>query len=237
MVPVGRSEDKCLYVTSNLTKICSYSRRQQRPQGGGGGGGGKNQPQQIQQQSPQHQRDQTQLQPPNQQQQNSTELGDSRNSGAARPPRQYPGGHGPRQAGPPHHLVHGQNRRWHVTQKGQVHGQTNVTADKGVSSRSTKDTETETGTGDEDSRAPVDIGGTSPAQSPPSESTPATNPSADLMLSKEPPPGSEKTSEGQLEKPKISLLQSSRERLRRRLKDKVLKSCLLPVTAHYSNQD
>ncbi|XP_029693423.1 CBP80/20-dependent translation initiation factor isoform X1 [Takifugu rubripes] len=197
-------------------------RRQQRPQGGGGGGGGggKNQPQQIQQQSPQHQRDQTQQQSPNQQQQNSTELGDNRNSGAARPPRQYPGGHGPRQAGPPHHLGHGQNRRWHVTQKGQVHGQTNVTADRGESSRSTKDTETETVTGDEGSRAPVDIGGMSPSQSPPSESTPATNPSADPMLNKELPPGSKKTSEGQLEKPKISLLQSSRERLRRRLKDK-----------------
>ncbi|TNM92351.1 hypothetical protein fugu_019363 [Takifugu bimaculatus] len=197
-------------------------RRQQRPQGGGGGGGGggKNQPQQIQQQSPQHQRDQTQQQSPNQQQQNSTELGDNRNSGAARPPRQYPGGHGPRQAGPPHHLGLGQNRRWHVTQKGQVHGQTNVTADRGESSRSAKDTETETVTGDEGSRAPVDIGGTSPSQSPPSESTPATNPSADPMLNKELPPGSKKTSEGQLEKPKISLLQSSRERLRRRLKDK-----------------
>lgn len=230
---MGWSEDGCLYITRNTTKICSYSRRQQRPQGGGG----KNQPQQVQQQSPQHQRDQTQQHSPNQQQQNATELGDSRNSGAARPPRQYPGGHGPRQGGPPHHLAHSQNRRWHVTQKGQAHGQTNVTGDKGVSSRSTKDTETDTARGDEDSRAPVDTRGMSPSLSPPSESTPATHPSPDPMLNKEPPPGSEKTSEGQLDKPKISLLQSSRERLRRRLKDKVVKSCLLPVGAHYSNQD
>lgn len=74
-----------------------------------------------------------------------------------------------------------------------------------------------------------------PSQSP--ESKPATNAPPVLMLNKEVPPGSEKASEGQLEKPKISLLQSSKERLRRRLKDKVLKSCLLPVRAHYSNQD
>lgn len=236
---MGWSEDRCLDITRCLksTKICSFSRRQQRPQGGGGGGG-KNQPQQVQQQSPQPQRDQTQQHSPNQQQQqNATELGDSRNSGAARPPRQYPGGHGPRQGGPPHQLGHGQNRRWHVTQKGQAHGQTNLTGDKGVSSRSTKDTETDTARGDEDSRAPVDTSGTSPSQSPPSESTPATHPSPDPMLNKEPPTGSEKTSEGQLDKPKISLLQSSRERLRRRLKDKVVKSCLLPVGAHYRNQD
>ncbi|XP_023275372.1 CBP80/20-dependent translation initiation factor isoform X3 [Seriola lalandi dorsalis] len=167
-------------------------RRQQRPQGGGGGGGGgKNQPQQIQQQSPQHQRDQTQQQAPNQQQQNSTELGENRNNSADRPPRQYQGGHGQRQGGPPHH-GYSQNRRWHHNQKGQGHGQSNASGDKGVPQRTTKDKETENvKPGDEQIRPPQDC------------ST-----------------GSGKANEGQSEQPKISLLQSSKERLRRRLKDK-----------------
>ncbi|XP_040915307.1 CBP80/20-dependent translation initiation factor isoform X3 [Toxotes jaculatrix] len=165
------------------------ARRQQRPQGGGGGGGGgKNQPQHIQQ-SPQHQRDQTQQQAPNQQQQNLTELGDNRNNSADRPPRQYQGGHGQRQGGPPHH-GYSQNRRWHHNQKGQGHGQTNATGDKGVPTRTTKETEN-VKAGDEQIRPPQDC------------ST-----------------GSGTASEGQSEQPKISLLQSSKERLRRRLKDK-----------------
>ncbi|XP_070844946.1 CBP80/20-dependent translation initiation factor isoform X3 [Chaetodon trifascialis] len=173
------------------------ARRQQRPQGGGGGGGGgsggKNQPQLIQQ-SPQHQRDQTQQHSPNQQQQNLTELGDNRNSGAGRPPRQYQGGHGQRQGGPPHH-GYSQNRRWHHNQKGQGHGQTNTAGDKGVPPRTTKDKETENvKPGDEQLRPPQDFSYKSPR--------------------------SGKASEGQSEQPKISLLQSSKERLRRRLKDK-----------------
>ncbi|XP_035524360.1 CBP80/20-dependent translation initiation factor isoform X3 [Morone saxatilis] len=167
------------------------ARRQQRPQGGGGGGGGgKNQPQLIQQQSPQHQRDHTQQQSPNQQQQNLTELGDNRNSSAGRPPRQYQGGHGQRQGGPPHH-GYSQNRRWHHNQKGQGHGQTNATGDKGGPPRTTKDRETENvKPGDEQIRPPQDFS------------------------------RSGKANEGQSEQPKISLLQSSKERLRRRLKDK-----------------
>uniref|UniRef100_A0A665UCF9 CBP80/20-dependent translation initiation factor n=1 Tax=Echeneis naucrates TaxID=173247 RepID=A0A665UCF9_ECHNA len=167
-------------------------RRQQRPQGGGGGGGGgKNQPQQTQQQSPQHLRDQTQQQAPNQQQQNSTELGENRNNSGDRPTRQYQGGNGQRQGGPPHH-GYSQNRRWHHNQKGQGHGQTNATGDKGLALRSTKDKETENvKPGDEQIRQQQDC------------ST-----------------GGGKASEGQSEQPKISLLQSSKERLRRRLKDK-----------------
>uniref|UniRef100_A0A3Q3VXU3 CBP80/20-dependent translation initiation factor n=1 Tax=Mola mola TaxID=94237 RepID=A0A3Q3VXU3_MOLML len=193
-----RNDRRCSYITSRLTEICSHSRRQQRPQGGGGGGG-KNQPQLIQQQSPQHQRDQTPQQSPNQQQQNLTELGDNRNSSAGRPPRQYQAGHGPRQGGPPHH-GHSQNRRWHHNQKGQGYGQANVTSDKGVPPRTTKDKETENvKAGDEQIRTLQDFGS---------------------KINKESQPRSEKASEGQSEQPKISLLQSSRERLRRRLKDK-----------------
>lgn len=227
-----KAQGSCCYITRKLTEFCSHSRRQQRPQGGGGGGGGKNQPQLIQQQSPQHQRDQTQQQSPNQLQQNLTELGDNRNSSAGRPPRQYQGGHGPRQGGPPHH-GHSQNRRWHLNQKGQGHGQTNATGDKGVPPRTTKDKDSENvKPSDEEIRPPQDFSSKSPSESPPSASTPTTNAFPDLTVNKESPPGSEKASEGQSEQPRISLLQSSRERLRRRLKDKVLKSCLLPVSAY-----
>ncbi|XP_035524359.1 CBP80/20-dependent translation initiation factor isoform X2 [Morone saxatilis] len=198
-------------------------RRQQRPQGGGGGGGGgKNQPQLIQQQSPQHQRDHTQQQSPNQQQQNLTELGDNRNSSAGRPPRQYQGGHGQRQGGPPHH-GYSQNRRWHHNQKGQGHGQTNATGDKGGPPRTTKDRETENvKPGDEQIRPPQDFSSKSLNETPQSESKPTTNAFPDLTFNKElpNPPGSGKANEGQSEQPKISLLQSSKERLRRRLKDK-----------------
>lgn len=199
------------------------ARRQQRPQGGGGGSGGvKNQPQLIQQQSPQHQRDQSQQQSPNQQQQNLTELGDNRNSSAGRPPRQYQGGHGQRQGGPPHH-GYSQNRRWHHNQKSQGHVQTNTTGDKGVPPRTTKDKETENvKPGDEQIRPSQDCGRKSPNESPRPDSTPSTNALPHLTVGKESPnpSGSGKASEGQSEQPKISLLQSSKERLRRRLKDK-----------------
>lgn len=226
-----KAQGSCCYITMKLTEICSHSRRQQRPQGGGGDGG-KNRPQLIQQQSPQHQRDQTQQQSPNQQQPNLTELGDNRNSSAGRPPRQYQGGHGPRQGGPPHH-GHSQNRRWHHNQKGQGHVQTNATGDKGLPPRTSKDKGTENvKPGDEQIRPPPDFGSKSPSESPLSESTPTTNAFPDLTVNMESPPGSEKAGEGHSEQPKISLLQSSRERLRRRLKDKVLKSCLLPVSAY-----
>ncbi|XP_019937932.1 CBP80/20-dependent translation initiation factor isoform X2 [Paralichthys olivaceus] len=189
-------------------------RRQQRPQGGGGGGGGgKSQPQQIQQQSPQHHRDHIQ------QQQNITELGDNRNNSADWPPRQYPGGHGQRQGGPSHY-GYSQNRRWHHNQKGQGHGQTNTMGDKGITLRTTKDKETENvKAGDEQIRPPQDCSRKSPNESPKSESTPFTNTFPDLRVSPN-PAGSGKASEGQSEQPKVSLLQSSKERLRRRLKDK-----------------
>lgn len=220
----------CCSSKIQLTEICSHCRRQQRTQGGGGGGV-KSQPQLIQQQSPQHQRDQTQPQSPNPQQQNLTELGDNRNSSAGRPLRQYQGGgHGPRQGGPQHH-GHSQNRRWHHNQKGPGHGQTNATGDKGVPQKTTKDKETENvKPGDEQIRVPRDS--KSPGESPLSESTPMMNIFPDPSVNRPPSTGSDKAREGHSEQPKISLLQSSRERLRRRLKDKVPKSCLLPVSAY-----
>ncbi|XP_041825795.1 CBP80/20-dependent translation initiation factor isoform X2 [Melanotaenia boesemani] len=197
-------------------------RRQQRSQGGGGGGGGKNQPQQLQQQSPQQEKDQPQQQSLNQQEQNLTELGDNRKNSAGRPPRQYQGGHGQRQGGPPHH-GYSQNRRWHQNQKSQGHGQTNATGDKGVPPRTTKDKESEDAkVGDEQIRPPQDCSIKSTSESPKSDSPPTQNAFPDMTVSKESfnPSQSGKASEGQLEQPKVSLLQSSKERLRRRLKDK-----------------
>ncbi|XP_063334444.1 CBP80/20-dependent translation initiation factor isoform X1 [Pelmatolapia mariae] len=196
-------------------QVCA--RRQQRPHGGGGGGGGKNQPQ-----SPQQQRDQNQQQSPNQQQQSSAEQGDNRNTCAGRPPRQYQGGHGQRQGGPLHH-GYSQNRRWHNNQKGQGHGQTNTTGDKGVPPRTTKDKETENvKLGDEHMRPLLDCSSKSLSESPKSDSTANTSAFPNLTAYKESPntPQSGKAIEGQSEQPKICLLQSSKERLRRRLKDK-----------------
>lgn len=197
-------------------------RRQQRPQGGGGASGPKNLAQQILQQSLQNQRDQTQQQSPNQQQQNLTELGDNRNSSAGRPPNQYQGGHGQRQGGPPHH-GYSQNRRWHHNQKVQGHRQTNSVGDKGVSARTTKDRQTENvKPADKEIRLPQDCSSGTPNESPKSESTPKIKALMDLTFNKESPksPGSGKASESHSDQPKISLLQSSKERLKRRLKDK-----------------
>ncbi|KAM8827683.1 CBP80/20-dependent translation initiation factor isoform 2-T3 [Spinachia spinachia] len=202
-------------------------RRQQRPQGDGGGGGGgggrrcgKNQPPLIQQQSPQHQRDPSQHPSPNQEEQNLTEREDNRNVSAGRPPRQYQGGHGPRQAGPPHH-GYSQNRRWSHSQKGQGHGQADFTADRGVPARTTKETEN-VKPEEEPVRTPPDNSGKSPADSPAPESTAGTNTRPHPAVRKESPntPGGGKGGEGQSHQPRISLLQSSKERLRRRLKDK-----------------
>ncbi|KAM9306904.1 CBP80/20-dependent translation initiation factor isoform 2-T2 [Pholidichthys leucotaenia] len=191
-------------------------RRQQRAQGGGGGGGGKNQPQ-----SPQQQREQTQQQSPNAQQQNSTEPGENRNGSSGRPPRQYQGGHGQRQGGPTHY-GYSQNRRWHHNQKGQGHGQTNIAGDKGVPPRTTKDETENVKLGDEHIRPSQDGSSRSPDESPKYDSAPNTTALPDQTVNKESshPPQSGKASEGWTEQPKISLLQSSKERLRRRLKDK-----------------
>lgn len=186
------------------------ARRQQRTQEEGSGGG-KNQPQYIQQ-SPQHQRDQAQQQSPNH---NPSEPGDYKNS-SGRPPR-----HGQRQGG---HHGYSQNRRWHHSQKGQGHGQTNI-GDKGVPPRTTKDKDTENVTQSAEpvtSQEPQDRTTRSPTESSKSESTPTKSAFSEMTVNKEPPrpPGSGGVMEGQSEQPRIILLQSSRERLSRRLKDK-----------------
>nr|XP_057920169.1 CBP80/20-dependent translation initiation factor isoform X1 [Doryrhamphus excisus] len=179
-------------------------RRQQR-------GGGKNQSPQP---SPQHQRDQTQQQSPN-----PTEAGDNRNNGAGRSPRQHQGGHGPRQGGTPH--GYSQHRRWQPSQKG--HGQQNLSnSDKGLPPRATKETTENVKVGDKQIRQmdePRDR--KSPGDSSRSESALDTNASSDLTGKDSPSPrGASTSSKGQSREPHISLLQSSKERLRRRLKDK-----------------
>ncbi|XP_007558992.1 CBP80/20-dependent translation initiation factor isoform X1 [Poecilia formosa] len=204
------------------------ARRQQRPQSGGGGGGGgggvgKNQSQQIQQQSPLQHWDQTQQQPPNQQEFNLTDQGDNRNHNAGRPPRQHQGGHaGPRQGGPSHH-GYSHNRRWHHNQRGQGHEQTNAAGDKEASPKTTKDKQTEiVRVSDEHIRPPQDCNHRSPNESPNSAPTPSATALPDPTVNKESLSmlPSRKVSDGQAEQPRVSLLQSSKERLRRRLKDK-----------------
>ncbi|MEQ2290655.1 hypothetical protein AMECASPLE_005371 [Ameca splendens] len=198
-----------------LTQTWFNFRRQQRPQGGGGGGGGKNQPQLIQQQSPQQQRDQTQRQSPIQQELNVTELWDNRNQNTGRPPRQN-------QGGPPHH-GYSQNRRWHHNQKVQGHGQTNAAGDKEAFPKTTKDKEIENvKVVDEQFRPLQDCNNRSPNESPKSAPTPSATALPDPTVNKESlnMPPSLKASDGQAEQPRVSLLQSSKERLRRRLKDK-----------------
>ncbi|MEQ2196801.1 hypothetical protein XENOCAPTIV_013456 [Xenoophorus captivus] len=207
-----------------LTQTWFNFRRQQRPQGGGGG---KNQPQLIQQQSPQQQRDQTQRQSPIQQELNVTELWDNRNHNTGRPPRQN-------QGGPPHH-GYSQNRRWHHNQKVQGHGQTNAAGDKEAFPKTTTDKEIENvKVVDEQFRPLQDCNNRSPNESPKSAPTPSATALPDPTVNKESlnMPPSLKASDGQAEQPRVSLLQSSKERLRRRLKDKVPKSCLVPEEMH-----
>ncbi|CAL8279146.1 unnamed protein product [Merluccius merluccius] len=186
-------------------------RRHQRPQGPGKTQTQNQAPPPQQQQSPQHQRDpscqqQQQQQSPNQdhhhhhhhqqqQQQNSPDQsGENRNNGNGRPVRQNQGGghHGQRQGGPPHH-GYSQNRRWHYNQKGQGHGQSSPMGDKGPPPRTT----------------------TPPTPTTKDNETPVESPS-----SRPPPQSGEGGSDGRSECPKVTLLQSSKERLRRRLKDK-----------------
>uniref|UniRef100_A0A8C2XIR0 Cap binding complex dependent translation initiation factor n=1 Tax=Cyclopterus lumpus TaxID=8103 RepID=A0A8C2XIR0_CYCLU len=82
---------------------------------------------------------------------------------------------------------------------------------------------------DKQIKPPHDNSSKSPNESPRPELPPNINAFPHLTGRKESPnpPGSGKGGEGQSEPPKISLLQSSKERLRRRLKDKVPKKALV----------
>ncbi|KAG7282100.1 hypothetical protein CRUP_008212, partial [Coryphaenoides rupestris] len=144
-------------------------------------------------------------------------------------------------AGPPHH-GYSQNRRWHYNQKAQGHGQS---CPMGAPPRTT--TPTTTTTRDQETSENVRMGEhcKSPQQEPrdcagggntPQKSTPTGTRAnldscrGDRTWSQEspsapsPPPPAPQIgkwgSESRSECPKVTLLQSSKERLRRRLKDK-----------------
>ncbi|KAL2099620.1 hypothetical protein ACEWY4_004014 [Coilia grayii] len=175
-------------------------RRQQRtPTGGGGGGGGKAQNPQ-QQQSPQQQNSQHHHhhhQPPQQQQQQQQQnqpqnqpQGSEQQGGSGKP-----GGRGPYQGqGQRSHHGYSQNRRWHHSQKphqGSV-PQCSSPSHKGAP-RNSKDSENVKVAGEEE-------GGCADKERGPREQ------------------GTQR--EAPTEGPRVSLLQSSKERLRRRLKEK-----------------
>ncbi|XP_061657560.1 CBP80/20-dependent translation initiation factor isoform X2 [Syngnathoides biaculeatus] len=170
-------------------------RRQQRAQGGG-----KNQAS-----SPQHQWDQQSPSP--------TDAGDNRNN--ARSPRQYQGRHGQRHGGSLH--GYSQNRRWNPNQQGP--GQQNPAgSDRGLPLRATKETENVKVTSNKQARQmeePRDC--KSPADSPKSDSALGADISSDVTADKE---SLGSSGQGPSREPQISLLQSSKERLQRRLKDK-----------------
>ncbi|XP_071205893.1 CBP80/20-dependent translation initiation factor-like isoform X5 [Salvelinus alpinus] len=171
-------------------------RQQQRPPGGGGGDR-KTQ----QQQSPQQQQQQQQTvnQHPRDQQQHRGQCGGSHG-------QQFQG-HGGQRQGPPHH-GYSQNRRWHHNQQGQggeqgPQGVPAVDRDRGA-----------TPTGDRDKGAP-------PRKNKETDDVKAEEASARLEpeSSRGPNDGPPSQPAGQ-GGPKVSLLPSSKERLRRRLKDK-----------------
>ncbi|XP_055731160.1 CBP80/20-dependent translation initiation factor-like isoform X3 [Salvelinus fontinalis] len=169
-------------------------RQQQRPPGGGGGDR-KTQ----QQQSPQQQQQQTVNQHPRDQQQHRGQCGGSHG-------QQFQG-HGGQRQGPPHH-GYSQNRRWHHNQQGQggeqgPQGVPAVDRDRGA-----------TPTGDRDKGAP-------PRKNEETDDVKAEEASARLEpeSSRGPNDGPPSQPGGQ-GGPKVSLLPSSKERLRRRLKDK-----------------
>ncbi|XP_070296646.1 CBP80/20-dependent translation initiation factor [Salvelinus sp. IW2-2015] len=166
-------------------------RQQQRPPGGDR----KTQ----QQQSPQQQQQQTVNQHPRDQQQHRGQCGGSHG-------QQFQG-HGGQRQGPPHH-GYSQNRRWHHNQQGQggeqgPQGVPAVDRDRGA-----------TPTGDRDKGAP-------PRKNKETDDVKAEEASARLEpeSSRGPNDGPPSQPAGQ-GGPKVSLLPSSKERLRRRLKDK-----------------
>uniref|UniRef100_A0A3Q2YWF8 Cap binding complex dependent translation initiation factor n=1 Tax=Hippocampus comes TaxID=109280 RepID=A0A3Q2YWF8_HIPCM len=131
-----------------------------------------------------------------------------------RSPRQYQGGHGQRQGGHPH--GYSQNRRWHPNQKAP--GQQNPAGpDRGPPLRATKEIETVKVTSDKHTWQMEE-----PRDSSKADSAPDANALSDVAAGKE-SPGSSGQSVSR--EPQISLLRSSKERLERRLKDKVRQSC------------
>ncbi|KAG7477089.1 hypothetical protein MATL_G00090380 [Megalops atlanticus] len=182
-----------------VTEPPSRFRRQQRPPGGG-------KSQNSQQQSPQQQQQQPQQQPaPQQQQQQGQQQSAEHAPGGGKHGREHgrqfqgQGPHPSGRQGPAHH-GYSQNRRWHHNQKhqGAMAASPGAAGDKGAP-RNAKETES--------ARA--------------EETRP--DPGADKGFGEGPvhsPSAAEQRRDSYPDGPKVSLLQSSKERLRRRLKEK-----------------
>uniref|UniRef100_A0A4W5Q2K0 CBP80/20-dependent translation initiation factor n=1 Tax=Hucho hucho TaxID=62062 RepID=A0A4W5Q2K0_9TELE len=184
--------------------------QQQRPPGGGGGGDRKTQ----QQQSPQQQQ-QTVNQHPHDLQQHRVQCGGSHG-------QQFQG-HGGQRQGPPHH-GYSQNRRWHHNQQVQggeqgPQGGPAVDRDRGA-----------TPTGDRDKGAP-------PRKNKETDDVKTEEASTRLEPeSSTGPNDGPPIQPGGQSGPKVSLLPSSKERLRRRLKDKE-EAIVSPVGPQSSRMD
>ncbi|XP_067114446.1 CBP80/20-dependent translation initiation factor isoform X1 [Osmerus mordax] len=206
-------------------------RRQQRQQGGGGGGGGRIQnPLQHQQQLPQqHHNQQQQQQPSSQLQPHQPQQQIAAQSGGngCRPPREQHGrqyqSYGGQRPVPSHH-GYSLNRRWHNNQKQHTgpslgQGQPPIAGDKGAPYKNTKEKETENVLFEESKPDPASKKALS--EDPRSCTTPdQTVNHNDSCSPNQGTTGSVSTREGQVDGPRVNLLQSSKERLRKRLKDK-----------------
>uniref|UniRef100_A0A8C5NYM7 CBP80/20-dependent translation initiation factor n=1 Tax=Jaculus jaculus TaxID=51337 RepID=A0A8C5NYM7_JACJA len=148
--------------------------------------------------------------------------------------KSYQGGSGPHPSGRPTHHGYSQNRRWH-------HGNTkHPPGDKGEAGthRNAKETVTIDSPKLEDSPGETGHGGLEPPRSP---DTPT--PTTSERPTPQPPGGPEAETKRKDsvperigERPKITLLQSSKDRLRRRLKQKVPDEVTVETTSPQQNK-
>lgn len=214
-----------------VTNTCFCFRRQQRQQGVGGGGGGRIQnPLQHLQQLPQQHHNQQQQQQPSSQLQHQPQQPIAGQSGGngCRPPREQHGrqyqSYGGQRPVPSHH-GYSLNRRWHNNQKPHTgpspgQGQPPIAGDKGTPFKNTKEKKTENVLFEESKPDPASKKALS--EDPRS----CTKPDQTVNHNESGSPnqgtmGSVSTREGQADGPRVNLLQSSKDRLRKRLKYKV----------------
>ncbi|XP_041754712.1 CBP80/20-dependent translation initiation factor isoform X2 [Coregonus clupeaformis] len=212
-------------------------RRQQQQRPPGGGGGDRKTQNLQQQQSPQQKPPSNQQQQPvNQQQNDQQQPGPGGNARHPRDQQQQGGqcggshgqqfqGHDGQHQGPPHH-GYSQNRRWHHNQQGQGGGQ-GLRVQGGPAGDRDRGA---TPTGDGDKGAP------------PRKTKETENVKAAEAITRLEPESSRGPNEGPPSQPggqggpKVSLLPSSKERLRRRLKDKE-EAIVSPVGPQRSRMD
>ncbi|CAB1318187.1 unnamed protein product [Coregonus sp. 'balchen'] len=225
------------WVTYPLPPCSSRYRRQQQQRPPGGGGGDRKTQNLQQQQSPQQKPPSNQQQQPvNQQQNDQQQPGPGGNARHPRDQQQQGGqcggshgqqfqGHDGQHQGPPHH-GYSQNRRWHHNQQGQGGGQ-GLRVQGGPAGDRDRGA---TPTGDGDKGAP------------PRKTKETENVKAAEAITRLEPESSRGPNEGPPSQPggqggpKVSLLPSSKERLRRRLKDKE-EAIVSPVGPQRSRMD